>query len=316
MKKINLFLLAIVMGTLLLVSCGTKKETGGVETENTQVKTIKIEHSLGTVDVPLNPKKVAVFDFSALDTIKALGADVEIILPKSNIPNYLEEYKSDKYVDVGDLFEPDMEKLNEFKPDLIIIGGRQASAYNDYAPIAPTIYAEVRAENFEDDFVKLNETLGEIFGKKDLAIQKIDEIKKEITEIKDLANSSKLKALIILTNDGKISAYGVGSRFGFIYDVLGVKAIDEDIKVSTHGMGIGYEYIAEKNPDILFVVDRAVVVGGTNLASNVLNNDLIKGTNASKNNKIIYLNPSTWYLSGHGLESLPMMLEEVKGALK
>ena len=43
------------------------------------------------------------------------------------------------------------------------------------------------------------------------------------------------KALIILANEDKISAYGPNSRFGFIHDVLGVQPVDENIEASTHG---------------------------------------------------------------------------------
>jgi len=38
-------------------------------------------------------------------------------------------------------------------------------------------------------------------------------------------------------------------------------------------------------------------------------------SNAAKNNKIIYLEPGTWYLSGYGLESVPMMIEEIAAAV-
>ncbi|WP_277409633.1 hypothetical protein [Lacrimispora xylanisolvens] len=47
-----------------------------------------------------------------------------------------------------------------------------------------------------------------------------------------------------------------------------------------------------------------------------LDNDLVNNTTAAKDGKIIYLNPATWYLSGYGLESVPMMLTEVSDALK
>ncbi len=81
-------------------------------------------------------------------------------------------------------------------------------------------------------------------------------------------------------------------------------------------MEIGFEYIAEKNPDLIFVVDRTTVVGGSDIASKTLDNDLVNNTTAAKDGKIIYLNPATWYLSGYGLESVPMMLTEVSDALK
>ena len=43
-------------------------------------------------------------------------------------------------------------------------------------------------------------------------------------------------------------------------------------------------------------------------------NKLVKQTNASKNNKIIYLNPETWYLAGGGVASVNAMIDEIDQA--
>ena len=44
-------------------------------------------------------------------------------------------------------------------------------------------------------------------------------------------------------------------------------------------------------------------------------NELIKETNAGKNNKIVTLQPDVWYLSGGGLESTKLMIEDAEKAL-
>lgn len=318
MKKLYTPILVVAMAVTLLGGCGTKAKTESKDTDTSKAKaeTISVTHDLGTTEVPVNPKKVAVFDYSVLDTMDALGVDADIIVPQADLPSYLEKYKEEPYKDAGDLKEPNVEAISEFKPDLIIIGGRQADLYSEFSDIAPTIYTELDTKTFWEDFENINLTVGEIFGKKADAEKKIADAKEKANEIKGLSDTSENKALIILTNDGSLSAYGPGSRFGIIHDVLGIKPVDDTIEVSTHGMEIGFEYIAEKNPDYLFVVDRTVVVGGTNLASQTLENDLVKTTNAGKNNKIVYLDPGTWYLSGYGLESVPKMLDEVMTAIK
>jgi iron complex transport system substrate-binding protein len=113
-----------------------------------------------------------------------------------------------------------------------------------------------------------------------------------------------------------MSAYGAGSRFGIIHDLLGVKAADDTIEVSTHGQEVSYEYISQVNPDILFVVDRTVIAGGTNLAATTLDNELVNETSAATNNKIISLDPDLWYLSGGGLTSVSEMIDEVVAAIQ
>ena len=41
------------------------------------------------------------------------------------------------------LFEPDFEKINEIKPDVTFISGRQSKVYEELNKIAPTIYLSI-----------------------------------------------------------------------------------------------------------------------------------------------------------------------------
>lgn len=66
----------------------------------------------------------------------------------------------------------------------------------------------------------------------------------------------------------------------------------------------------------MFVVDRTKAIGGDDTNDNVENNELVKQTNAGKNGKVITLQPDVWYLSGGGLESTHLMIEDVQKALK
>ncbi|MCZ4369735.1 hypothetical protein O3Q50_09670 [Enterococcus lactis] len=47
-------------------------------------------------------------------------------------------------------------------------------------------------------------------------------------------------------NEGQLSAYGSGSRFGFIHDLFGFEQTDDQIEASTHGQSVSYEYVLEK----------------------------------------------------------------------
>lgn len=279
--------------------------------------TVSVTHELGTVEVPVNPAKVVVFDFGTLDSIRALNVEgIELALPKSNVPEYLSEYAGDAYTNAGDIKEPDMEAIFAFEPDVIFIAGRQQAAYEDLAAIAPTVYISVNAATYMEDYERNATMLGQVFGKEAEAAEIIAAQKDKAAEVAEKAAASGEKALIILTNDGSISAYGSGSRFGIIHDLLGVAQADKNIEASTHGQEIGFEYIAEINPDILFVVDRTVVVGGEQLAGTTLDTELVNGTNAAQNGRIYYLDPNVWYLSGGGLESVGMMIDDVAVAFE
>ena len=152
--------------------------------------------------------------------------------------------------------------------------------------------------------------------KEDVAKEKITKLETSIKEVKEKAEKSKEKGLVTLVNEGSLSAYGEGSRFGIIHDTFGVALADDKIEASTHGQEVSYEYVLEKNPDILFVIDRTKAIGGDDSKNNVAENELVKQTNAGKNDKVISLTPDVWYLSGGGIESTELMIEDVLKAFK
>jgi iron complex transport system substrate-binding protein len=315
MKKKILAMAAVSMGALLILgACGSNEKKASEDSSTEKETTIKVEDSNGTVEVPKNPKKVVVFDNGSLDTIDALGAgDTVAGVPTKNLPQYLESYK--KVESAGGIKEPDLEKINKIKPDLIIISGRQRDFQDKLSKIAPTIFLSVDAKDTWNSTKKNIETLATIFDKEDEAKDKIDGLEAEIADIKEKAEASDKTALVTLVNEGQLSAYSQGSRFGIVHDTFGFKQADDAIEASTHGQSVSYEYVLEKNPDILFVVDRTKAIGGDDTNDNVANNELVKQTNAGKNNKVISLQPDVWYLSGGGLESTHLMIEDVKKAL-
>lgn len=56
----------------------------------------------------------------------------------------MEKYQ--KVESAGGIKEPDLEKINQLKPDLIIISGRQQDYQEQLKAIAPTIYLAVDAK--------------------------------------------------------------------------------------------------------------------------------------------------------------------------
>jgi iron complex transport system substrate-binding protein len=316
MKKWGLFFIVISM-FMFLAACGSSNKaevTSGDGEKTEEAKTVTIKHEYGEVVVDKNPEKVVVFDFGILDTLDALGIEVAGV-PQMTIPAYLEKYTADTYTNVGSLKEPDFEAIHAMQPDIIFISGRQASLYDQFAEIAPTVYVGIDTSKYMESFESNMKLIGEIFEKEEEVASQLEDIVATIEVLHGKATALNKKGLLLLANEGKISAYGPSSRFGLIHDVFGFAAADEKIEVSTHGQSVTFEYVMEKNPDILFVIDRNVAVGGENGAEDVIENELVQKTNAYKDKKIIYLNPDNWYLSGGGLQSIKEMVKDVESAL-
>lgn len=316
MKKFALLFIALVTA-VVISACGNQSTSSKGSDSKKEEITVKHQLDKNGTKVPKNPKKVVVFDFGSLDTLDKLGLDDKVAgLPKQALPKYLSKFKDNKYADVGSLKEPDFEKVADLDPDLIIISGRQSESYKEFSKIAPTIYLGVDTAKYMESFKSDAETIGKIFDKEDEVKDELAKIDHSIADVKKTAEKLNKNGLVIMANDGKISAFGPKSRYGLIHDVFGVTPADKNIKASTHGQSVSYEYISKTNPDYLFVIDRGTAIGETSSTKQVVENDYVKNVNAVKNDHVVYLDSATWYLSGGGLESMAQMIKEVKDGLE
>ncbi|MBK0021841.1 siderophore ABC transporter substrate-binding protein [Brucella pseudogrignonensis] len=275
---------------------------------------VAVKHAQGETTVATNPEKVVVFDFATLDNLDRLGVKIIGVPGSIAFPEYLKKYDGADYTKVGTLFEPDYEAVNAAEPDLIIVGGRSAAKYGELAKIAPTIDLTVPAKEFISGTEANIEKLGQIFGKETEAKAEVDKLNSELAALKE-KTKGKGKGLMILTSGGKISAYGPGSRFGVLHDSFGFEPAAPDLSVGNHGQPVSSEFILETNPDWLFVLDRDAAIGreGTS-AKQLLDNELVRQTNAWKNDQVVYLNAQNWYLVGGGLGALHNTIQQLSAA--
>ena len=282
----------------------------------TEGASLTVKTARGDANVPQNPERIAVYDFGVLDTLNKLGVKTGLSVNQNWLP-YLDEYfKTTK--PAGTLFEPDYEALNAYKPQLIIIGSRAAKAFDKLNEIAPTIEMTADTANLKESAKERIDALAQIFSKQAEA----DKLKAEIDASFEAAKTAaqgkgKGKGLVILVNGGKMSAFGPSSRLGgWLHKDIGVPAVDEAIKEGSHGQPVSFEYLKEKNPDWLFVLDRGAAIGEEGQAAkDVLNNPLVAETTAWKKGQVVYLVPET-YLAAGGAQELLNASKQVTDAFK
>ncbi|MBE2893583.1 siderophore ABC transporter substrate-binding protein [Spirabiliibacterium falconis] len=278
-------------------------------------KTISVQSVQGIETLPVKPSRIAVFDLGALDTVSVLGGEV-VALPKATaLPPYLTKFNDEHYLDVGSLKEPNFEKLNEAEPDLNIISARQARLEARFDEIAPTYFSGIDMQNFYPSFQQNVRNIAAILDQKPLAESKLLLLDKQMQAIKQKTKSKT--ALLLLVNESKLSTYGQDSRFGLLFQGYGFTPVDNDIKAATHGMSVSFEYVLAHNPDYIFVIDRtAAITEKKDNAKKVLDNDIIRRTQAYQHGRIVYLDPANWYLAMGGLQAMQMMNDEIEAALK
>ncbi|MCP3142627.1 siderophore ABC transporter substrate-binding protein [Pyxidicoccus xibeiensis] len=273
-----------------------------------------VSHAQGTTVVPLNPRRVIAFDLVALDILQALEVDV-LGVAGDQFPEHLARYRDAKYLRMGTLFEPDYEAIHAARPDLIITGGRSSAKYANLSRLAPTVDLPMSGKDYLATVVANTELLAGIFGKEAKAQALVAELRQSIATLKE-TTAGRGRGLVVLVTGGRMSAYGPGSRFGVIHDDFGIPVAAEGLNPSLHGEVIGSEFIREKNPDWLFVIDRDAAMGqpGGGGARQVLDNELVHQTSAWQKGQVVYLDPGTSYLAGGGIQAVRHMRDQVASA--
>lgn len=269
----------------------------------TAASSISVVHAKGSTQVTKTPQRVVVYDLASLDAMQALGIPVTGGVAKAQYPQYMAGYSAATYKVAGSLFEPDYGALSEIRPDLIIVAGRSAAKYDVLSKIAPTVDFSVNSKNMLNDMERNLTQLGLLFGKQVQSQALASKIRSEVAELRQLSSQAAPGLLLMAVNE-RIMPNAPGSRFGFLFDVLGVKSAITAQDIPPRGTAYTFEDVAKLNPAWIYVIDRntgtgSAAGGGAIIPSQqVFDNALIKGTTAGQKGQVVFLDPKGWYLMG------------------
>lgn len=278
---------------------------------------VTVQHQLGTTVIERTPQRVVALDMNEVDFLDQLGVPV-VGMPKDFVPHFLARYKEAQGVeDVGSIVQPNLERVHGAKPDLILMTSLQANHYQALSEMAPTVHFDVDYRDSEARHIEVIKdhllTLGKLFDKQALARQQVAELDAKVQEVRELTEGRPEKALVVLHNNGAFSSFGEHSRYGFIFNALGVKPASTAVDSGLHGQPISSEFIQHANPDIIYVVDRtAVMERRPVMDAQSMGNPLLRQTNAWKNGRVIFTDAQAWYVTGASPTSLKLMIDDVE----
>ena len=228
MKKINLLyllaILAIISGLLLYY---LPDMTSGHNAESNKTsQTFKektIVHDFGTTELKKAPKRIVILDNlygEILDPLEItpVGATTGQADSQELSTLFKKQYKDAKVVSVGWQGNPDLDKIAELKPDLILMTGEQEDLYEELSEIAPTVGYQINTdENW--DYHETSLKVAEIFDKRDEMKKDLDRLDAReavfAENVKAKFGNQKLMYLRVTDNDIRYYAYG---HFGYLYD--------------------------------------------------------------------------------------------------
>lgn len=329
MRKLTGVLLAGAIA-VSLAACGRAEEKSNTskkaETEQTKEQTpenVMIKSFNGNkeevdLEVPYDPERIAVLDMASLDILDNLGMGDRVVGSASTSLEYLADYVDNEEVaNLGTIKEADLEAVMECDPDVIFIGGRLASSYDALSEIAPVVFLSTDSElGVVKSVTKNAETIASMFGLEDEVSKKIEGFDERIEALKKTAEGKT--ALVGMTTSGSFNLMGNDGRCSIVGREIGFENLTAAESTSTHGNEASFETVVEKNPDYIFVMDRDSAIGadGAQTAKEIVENELVMGTDAYKNGRIIYLeHPAVWYTAEGGITALNIMLSDLENAL-
>lgn len=289
----------------------TEVAVAGVDAEGAQIE----------VTVPYQPERVVVLDLANLDILDNLGlGDCIVGAPTITLP-YLQSY-NDNLPIVGTVKTPDLEAVMACEPDLILMGGRMAEYYDELNEIAPTLRLTTVSDDGLVEAIRANaKTIGTIFGE----TEQVDALLAQYdARIAALAAFAEGKTCVLgmstsgSSDESESSERGSGESGGHGSSGGSAEGSDSAGSTPTHGNEVSFEAIVALNPAYIFVMDRDSAIGtsGAQLASEIMENELIMKTDAYQNGNLVILeNPGIWYLAEGGITSLGIMLEDLESAL-
>ena len=315
MKKINLLyllaILAIISGLLLYY---LPDMTSGHNAESNKTsQTFKektIVHDFGTTELKKAPKRIVILDnlygeiLDPLD-ITPVGVTTGQADSQEFSTLFKKQYKDAKVVSVGWQGNPDLDKIAELKPDLILMTGEQEDLYDELSEIAPTVGYQINTdENW--DYHETSLKVAEIFDKRDEMKKDLDRVDAReavfAENVKAKFGNQKLMYLRVTDNDIRYYAYG---HFGYLYDTYHFNRA-ETFNPDDMFQVIDPDKLKDINPDLLIVQ-----ADSQELLDNKLKNTPVwTSLKAVQNNKVIYADYST-YMLGFGIVSQEAIMRQI-----
>ncbi len=341
MKKISrrsfLTAMAAVSAAGVLAACGASSSTASsvassvaassetaasseAAPESVTIKAFNGAKELVDVEMPFDPQRIAILELASLDILDELGVGDRVVGTASTSLDYLQSYvTNDSIANLGNIKEADMEAVMACEPDIIFIGGRLSKSYDALCEIAPVVFLATDAEKGVVESTRENAmTIASIFGLEDHVEALMADFDSRIDALKAFAEGKT--AIVGMTTSGSFNVLGNDGRCSIIGKEIGFEniGVDANIDTSTHGNEASFEFIVDKNPDYIFAMDRDAAIGtdGAQLAQEILENELVKSTDAYKNGHVVYLaHPNVWYTAEGGIQALSEMLSDLENAL-
>jgi iron complex transport system substrate-binding protein len=296
------------VAALFLGGCG-----GGGGSEESSGETRRIEHPLGTTEVPVRPERIVSLDSHLiLDTLISLDRKPVAAMGGGDFAPFLEgEIEGVETLDWDSDYQPNIEQLATLEPDLIIGASWQEPVYEELSRVAPTVSVSDE-RNFK---AQLNDIARATFAEEE-AERVMKEYEARAAEVREKVEGTKIS--VVRPQEGNILLYGPPSHVGVILADLGIEPQPVPESASdwsgdgTRAIGeLSLEYVPELSGEHVFLISYDIEEGIT--PEELLRQPIWQSLEAVKEGRVHPVEGTAW--TNHGPTGAMQVIAEVEAAL-
>ena len=265
--------------------------------------TIKSEYPITIVDalgrivvIKEEPKRIVTLSPAITEDVFALGLGKYVVGVDSfsNYPPEVVKLKDEgRIADVGGYWQPDLEKIVELNPDLILAdAGAHAKLREKFMELGLTVvYVKGGSAGSLEDILSDLGLIAQIFHVEEKAEEVSKELLAQIQDVEEKltrANATKVKVLVLLgpPSWGYWSA-GSGTFINYVINVAG----GVNIAAKYHGwVKLSLEDIVSENPDVIIVSLMASSEEAKKVIENIMSSELASTNAVKKGNVFVLIN--------------------------
>ncbi len=302
---------AVLFSLLALATAGCSHDARQSST------TLNVTQAGQQIEVTRDPQRIVTLDYGSYDTLIALNAGERVLAVPGNVPPYLAD-KAGQTQDAGNLKTPDIDAIAALKPDLILITGRQSESRQALQALAPTLDMGITDADYFAGITHNARLLGQLVGKSAEAQQALTKLQGKAEKARQQVAASGQRTLVLTHNDGRFAP----TEHALIYSLLQApRALPAPTPQPAGAprqrpQPLDGDAIAAARPDVVFIIDRSAAIGATPLDVATLASSPLASTPAAQAKRVVYLDPALWYLSGGGLQSVDLQIDQVLAAYR
>ncbi|NJL57211.1 iron-siderophore ABC transporter substrate-binding protein [bacterium] len=284
LHRLTRFMLLGLLTMGLLLAC---TPTSHMPIVNQRFKTNNcrvVQHAMGETCIPLHPQRVLTIPPDAFANVSALGINpIAAAYDTTELfPAYLQD-KIDEVELIGDSTQPNLEKILQLKPDLIIGHAWTPDNYQQLSYIAPTVIPS-RDISWKQELVELAKFL----NKEELANQLMGKYWRRVEELQQAISDRRhhLQISVAGVSPGFIYAYRDKSPISAVLDDIGLQRPSSQKGDSYYLDNISEERLSDIDGDVLFIVARDGDKGIKEVSEKLSQNPLWQQLEAVQRNQV------------------------------